>query len=91
MGTSRNAKVTRLKKRGQGVNPNPVYGSGDRNLFCSHYSQCLDFAIGKGWDSWACFECPNRKKVVVLDDFPATNRDVALYHELPREFHRRAS
>jgi len=91
MKTRRNAKVTRLKKRGQAVGPNPVCGSGDRNLFCSHYSQCLDLAIGNAWDTWACFECPFQKQVVILDDFPATNREVALYHELPRDFHLRAS
>lgn len=87
----RNSKVTRLKKRGETDGPNPVSGSGYRNLFCTKYGQCLDFAIESAWESWACYKCPDKKQVLILDDFPATNSDVDLYYELPREFHLRAS
>lgn len=30
---------------------------GERNLFCSHYSNCLDYAIKEGWNSWDCSRC----------------------------------
>jgi hypothetical protein len=65
---------------------NPVPQSGYRNLFCTHYSHCLDFAIMCAWDSWACSKCTHKKQVQIFDDFPATNRDVVLYHEFPKEF-----
>jgi hypothetical protein len=47
------------------LTPNPVSrpeaGSpGDashRNLYCTHYSDCLQFAARKGWRDWSCTEC----------------------------------
>jgi hypothetical protein len=29
-----------------------------RNLFCSHYDDCLDEAVKKGWNSFTCVRCP---------------------------------
>ena len=29
-----------------------------RKLFCSHYDDCLDEAVVKGWNSWTCTLCP---------------------------------
>jgi hypothetical protein len=84
-------KVPRLKMIEKTDSQNPVPESGYRNLFCVHYSQCLDFAILSAWDTWACSRCTNKKQVQVFDDFPASNRDAALYHELPGEFHKLAS
>jgi hypothetical protein len=28
-----------------------------RNLFCSHYDDCLDEAVKKGWNSFTCVRC----------------------------------
>jgi hypothetical protein len=28
-----------------------------RNLYCFHYSDCLQFAARKGWRDWTCREC----------------------------------
>ena len=36
---------------------------GGRNLFCSHYSHCLDYAIDMAWDSWNCSRCDRKKNV----------------------------
>jgi hypothetical protein len=37
---------------------NPDRGvEGQRNLFCSFYDGCLDQAVKKGWNSWACTRC----------------------------------
>ncbi len=90
MEMTRTSEVSRLRKRGKTKGPKPVCGKGYRNLFCSHYNQCLDFAIKKSWEGWACFKCAHKKQVMILDDFPATNSDMALYHELPTEFHLQA-
>jgi hypothetical protein len=35
---------------------------GGRNLFCSQYSHCLDYAIDKAWDSWNCSKCDFKNK-----------------------------
>jgi hypothetical protein len=29
-----------------------------RNLFCTHYDDCLDEAVKKGWNSFTCVRCP---------------------------------
>ena len=91
MRSGRKIRVPRFKKVEKAESQNPVPGSGYRNLFCAHYSQCLDFAIMRAWESWACSECTHKKQVQIFDNFPAANRDVALYHELPGEFHKLAS
>jgi hypothetical protein len=37
---------------------NPDRGlDGQRNLFCTHYDNCLDEAIRQGWNSWCCTRC----------------------------------
>lgn len=36
------------------MNPHP--GTGSRNLFCSNYSRCLDYAAVRYWVS---FHCPS--------------------------------
>lgn len=37
---------------------NPDRGvEAQRNLFCSYYDGCLDEAVKKGWNSWACTRC----------------------------------
>ena len=30
-----------------------------RNLFCSHYDECLNEAVKRGWNSFTCVRCPN--------------------------------
>jgi hypothetical protein len=89
MESKRKTKVARLKRRGKSDGPNPVFKKGDRNLFCPHYCDCLDFAIFKSWDYWACFDCDHKKQALVLDDFPATKSETVLYHSLPQELYLR--
>lgn len=85
----RKSKVARLKKRGRVDGPNPVCKKGDRNLFCPHYCQCLDFAILKSWEYWACYDCMYKNQALILDDYPATNSETVLYHTLPQELYLR--
>lgn len=28
-----------------------------RKVFCSHYDQCLNLAVEKNWDGFACTQC----------------------------------
>jgi len=37
--------------------PNPIPKRGNRNLYCSHYRECLNQAVSLGWNSFACIEC----------------------------------
>ena len=83
-------RVARLKNYGRAGGPNPVFKRGYRNICCPNYSQCLDFVVKKSWERWACVDCPQKKQFLILDDFPATNRETVLYHTLPQEFHRHA-
>jgi hypothetical protein len=38
------------------INPDRAV-DGQRNLFCTHYDDCLDEAIRQGWNSWCCTRC----------------------------------
>ena len=37
--------------------PNPIPKHGNRNLYCSHYRDCLNQAVRLQWDNFACIEC----------------------------------
>ena len=37
--------------------PNPIPKRGNRNLYCSYYTECLNQAVSLQWDSFACVEC----------------------------------
>ena len=90
MGTKKVSKVARLKNYGRADGPNPISKRGYRNIFCSNYRQCLDFVVMNSWERWACVDCPHKKEVLALDDFPATHSDTVLYYTLPQEYHMRA-
>lgn len=90
MRTRQKPKVARLKNFGRADGPNPLSKRGYRNIFCPQYRQCLDFVIEKSWERWTCVDCPHKKQVLIIDDFPATNNDAVLYHTLPKEFHPQA-
>ncbi len=86
MGARAKAKVTTIRRRSSN-HPNPTYKKGERNLFCGNYCQCLDFAITKSWDYWACVDCKFRKDQQYMEDHPYTNSDTVLYHTLPPEIY----
>jgi hypothetical protein len=39
---------------------NPGLKGGKRNIFCPHYSECLDFVVREQWISWGCKDCSHR-------------------------------
>lgn len=78
-----------MRRRNKDNGPNPVFKKGERNLFCPHYCECLDFAIMKSWEYWACFDCRHKMDIQILDEYPATNSETVLYHTLPQEFYLR--
>lgn len=47
---------------------NPVYTKGARNVFCPYYGSCLDHAVKKHWEYWACFDCQHKKKQVLITE-----------------------
>jgi hypothetical protein len=36
----------------------PINKRGERNIYCPHYKDCLDYAVECSWPSWNCSECP---------------------------------
>jgi|WetSurMetagenome_2_1015567.scaffolds.fasta_scaffold500599_2 hypothetical protein len=43
---------------------NPSKRRGNRNIFCSEYNHCLDYAINQSWNSWNCCKCQFRFNLV---------------------------
>lgn len=84
MGGKARSKIASFKRRSGGP-PSPSHKKGDRNIFCPHYCKCLDIAITKSWEYWACFDCKFKESRQYLDDYPFTNSDTVLYHSLPPE------
>lgn len=86
MGGRAKRKVARFKRR-SGSHPSPSHKKGERNIFCPHYCNCLDIAIKKSWDYWACMECRFKENKQYMDEYPYTNSDTVLYHTLPHDIY----
>ena len=61
---------------------NPSSKRGERNLFCTHYSDCLDHVVSWKWHHWSCGECSN-KFIEETRDMVQTVNDSNIYYELP--------
>ena len=35
----------------------PVEKEGERNIWCQHYEECLDYVASEFWMSWDCSSC----------------------------------
>jgi hypothetical protein len=63
---------------------NPTNKSGNRNVLCPYYNECLDDIISRSWDDWDCSACGNRMNQEPITDFPLTCDSLPFY-ELPFE------
>ncbi len=61
---------------------NPSYKRGERNLFCTHYGDCLDQAVFGKWRYWSCGQC-SYKFIQESRDMVQTVNDSNIYYELP--------
>jgi hypothetical protein len=39
-----------------------------RRLHCTHYNQCLNFAVHMDWESFDCIECPDYEQMTADDE-----------------------
>jgi len=39
---------------------NPISESGERNIYCPFYNDCLDYAVSGSWQAWNCSQCPHK-------------------------------
>ena len=62
--------------------PNPICKYGERNLFCTHYGNCLDHAVFNKRRRWCCDECSYRCIQEERNMVPTVN-DSNIYYELP--------
>lgn len=63
--------------------PKPVHRSGNRNIHCPFYGNCLDKAVKRNWQSWDCFECPYKAKRQAIS-LINPNYDIDHYYVLPQ-------
>ncbi len=70
-------------------NPRPIHKSGDRNLFCSRYSNCLDFAAKRHWKYWACSNCHFKFDSQPSVHGPITTEETVLYYNVPQEIYQK--
>lgn len=53
---------------------------GGRNLYCSHYDHCLDYAIENEWNSWNCARCDYKDKIPVQTSLmPGYSENITYY------------
>ena len=79
------------RKRAMKEKPNPIEGSGKRNLFCAHYSNCLDHAVMKLWADWDCTRCPGRFYREPFGEQGWTDGNSLPYYILPSEIYQKVA
>ena len=62
------------------MNPSPKRGR--RNVFCPHYSECLDLVIRNGWMHWNCSSCDHRFNREAEPEIPLNVKYSVAYYEL---------
>jgi hypothetical protein len=65
----------------------PINTKGSRNVFCPHYSDCLDYVITKSWKNWNCNKCEHRQARDPMIDIPLTVGEIS-YYDLPLDIYR---
>jgi hypothetical protein len=66
----------------------PMNKTGNRNVLCPHYNDCLDYIVARSWKDWDCSDCRNKMNQESITDFPLTCDDSLPHYEIPFElFH----
>ena len=65
----------------------PTNKTGQRNLQCYYYGDCLDYAVDHRWQSWDCSKCPNRSSKYPSDAVRSV-QDAHICYELPARISR---
>jgi len=60
---------------------NPIHESGERNILCPFYNDCLDYAVNGSWQAWNCSQCPHKLIKQSIADYVLYNTD--LFYDLP--------
>lgn len=67
--------------------PNPIPERGNRNLFCLHYRNCLNFAVRLQWDRFACIKCPFESTTGIESKQSMPSGDTTPYFTLSSDIH----
>ena len=67
---------------------NPIPRLGERNLYCPYYDACLDYAVKNRWQSWNCFQCPNKSIQETITVYECKGDNSDLYYNLSPEIAR---
>jgi len=70
---------------------NPTCKSGNRNLFCNFYSQCLDHAAKRHWRYWSCGACIHKSARQPVVAGPITANETVLFYPLPQEIYQKVT
>jgi len=60
---------------------NPIHESGERNILCPFYNDCLDYAVNGSWQAWNCSQCPHKSIKQSIAEYVLNNTD--LFYDLP--------
>jgi hypothetical protein len=69
--------------------PNPIQKTGDRNLFCANYGDCLDHAAKRHWKYWSCYHCKHQYRSQPSVDGPITANETALFYTMPQDIYQK--
>jgi len=78
-----------LPKRGSVMDRKwmPSRRRGERNIFCPHYGDCLDYAVKRAWVQWSCLQCMGRFDREPLEEEAFTSQETVCYYDIHLEGH----
>jgi len=60
---------------------NPIHESGERNILCPFYNDCLDYAVNGSWQACNCSQFPHKLIKQSIAEYVLYNTD--LFYDLP--------
>jgi len=60
---------------------NPIPESGERNIYCPIYNDCLDYAVSSSWLTWNCSQCPYKLTKQSISEYVLDGTDS--FYDLP--------
>jgi hypothetical protein len=64
----------------------PLQRRGERNIFCSFYNGCLDYAIKESWSCWDCSDCQHKFDEGLTPEFEFFAGDTIEHYDLKLNF-----
>lgn len=66
-----------------GLKGNPISKSGERDICCPFYAECMDYAVDNSWEAWNCTNCQLKVIRRSRSEWDYELNETVIYYDLP--------